>query len=113
MQVDVLDLLAEVRLLTDQADEAILDLQENLGPFLNRLLEGTGGFDGEGLTTVPEGLAESPLFDKRYRGQKKHRSIDEIEERRTQQEGWEKGQPSLSAGCSGTGLRSTPKGCPH
>jgi len=60
LQVDILDLVAEVRLLIDQADQAIPDLQENLGALVDGLAEGTRSVDGEGFTTAPEGeLAES------------------------------------------------------
>lgn len=52
MQVDiVLQLLAEVRLLVDQADQAILDLQEDFGAPLNSLVENALGFDDQGFAT--------------------------------------------------------------
>lgn len=52
VQVDIFDLLTEVCFLVDQADQAILDLQENLGTLLDLLAEGTLGDDGEVLTTI-------------------------------------------------------------
>lgn len=51
LEVDVLNLLAEVRLRADKANQAVLDLQEDVGALLDGLLDGTGSLDDELLTT--------------------------------------------------------------
>lgn len=47
LKVDVLDLLAKVRFCADEADKAILDLQENVGAVLDGLADGAHGGDDE------------------------------------------------------------------
>lgn len=51
MEVDILDLIAEVDGLSEEGDQAILDLNEHGSPFLDLLLDGTFGFDGKRLAT--------------------------------------------------------------
>lgn len=52
VKIDVLNLLAEVDLLPEEGDQAILDLQEHGSTVRDLLLQGTFGFDGEGLATI-------------------------------------------------------------
>jgi hypothetical protein len=49
--IHVLDLVANRCLGVDEADQAVLDLQDHICTLLDPLLEGTDGFDGEGLAT--------------------------------------------------------------
>lgn len=51
MKADIPNLLAEVDLLPDESDQAVLDLQEHGSAFLDLLLQGTLGFDVESLAT--------------------------------------------------------------
>lgn len=51
MKVNIPNLLAEVDLLPDEGDQAVLDLQEHGSAFRDFLLQGTLSFDGESLTT--------------------------------------------------------------
>lgn len=52
LEVDVLDLAAEVGGLLDDGDQAVLDLQVHLGAFFDVFGEVTAGGDAEGHTTV-------------------------------------------------------------
>lgn len=52
LEVDILNLLAEVRLRADKADEAVLDLQQHVGALLDGLLDGARSLDDELLATV-------------------------------------------------------------
>jgi hypothetical protein len=52
LEVDVLDLSAEVGVLPDDGDQAVLDLQVHLGAIFNVLREVTASDDAEGLATV-------------------------------------------------------------
>ena len=49
MHIHVLDLLAQIRLLLDQPNKAVFNLQEDLGTLLDLLRECTSRFDGEFL----------------------------------------------------------------
>lgn len=51
LEVDVPNLLAQVRLRADKANQAVLDLQQDIGALLDILLDGTGGLDDELLAT--------------------------------------------------------------
>jgi hypothetical protein len=50
--VDLLDLLAQVRLGGEELDEAVLDLQDDVGACVDILLKRAEGFDDEGFSTV-------------------------------------------------------------
>jgi len=52
LQVDVTDSVAEVGGLSDNGDQAILDLQVYLGALLDVLVEVAGGGDGKVVTTM-------------------------------------------------------------
>ena len=59
LEVDVADLLAEVGLGADQANEAVLDSEEDVGILLDSGLDLTLGLDDELMTTVDSVLAGS------------------------------------------------------
>ena len=52
LEVDVLDLVAEVGVLLDDGDQAVLDLQVHLRAIFDVLRKVTAGHDAEDLTTV-------------------------------------------------------------
>lgn len=52
LQVDIGDGVAEIGGLSDDGDQAILDLQVYLGALLDVLVEVAGGGDGEVVTTI-------------------------------------------------------------
>lgn len=52
LEVNVLDLLTQVRLGADKANEAVLDLEENVCALLNVLLDGAGSLDDELLASL-------------------------------------------------------------
>ena len=52
-EVDVLDLAAEVGILPDDGDQAVLDLQVHLGAIFDVFREVTASDDAEGLAAVP------------------------------------------------------------
>jgi hypothetical protein len=62
LEVDLLDLGAEVGVLPDDGDQAVLDLQVHLGAVFNVLREVTAGDDAEGLTAVTLGQRMSIRF---------------------------------------------------
>jgi hypothetical protein len=53
LEVDVLDLGAEVGVLSDDGDQTVLDLQVHLGAIFDILREVTASDDAEGLAAVP------------------------------------------------------------
>ena len=55
LEVDVLDLVAEVGILLDDGDQAVLDLQVHLRAIFDVLRKVTAGHDAEDLTTVAWG----------------------------------------------------------
>lgn len=52
LHVDVLDLLAQIGLCADKANQAVLDLECDIGAFLDGLAQGTGCLDNEVLATI-------------------------------------------------------------
>jgi hypothetical protein len=52
LEVSLLDRFATVRILVDECDEAVLDLQVHLETLTNFLLEVASGLDAELLTTM-------------------------------------------------------------
>lgn len=52
LEVDVRDLLAEIRARADKADKTVLDLEEDVGTLLNDLRRVASGLDDELLAAV-------------------------------------------------------------
>jgi hypothetical protein len=52
VQIDILDLFAEVCCCVDKPDQPIFDLKYDIGPFLDVLDECAGGLNGQFLATV-------------------------------------------------------------
>jgi hypothetical protein len=52
VEVDVLDLLAQIGRRGDEPDVTVLDLEVDVGAVQNVLLDGAGGFDPEGFTAA-------------------------------------------------------------
>lgn len=73
LEVDVADLLAQVGLLVDQPDQAVLDLEQDLGAVLDVLGEGPVGDDAEGGAA---GVATSVISPKAMERQYRNRGFD-------------------------------------
>ena len=52
LEVHINDLFAKISLLLDESDQAIFDLQKDVGALFNLLLESALGFDGKGFATA-------------------------------------------------------------
>ncbi len=60
LEVDVLDLLAQVRLRADKPDQAVLDLQVDVGALLDSFVDLADGLDNELMTTGKRLSASRP-----------------------------------------------------
>lgn len=54
LEIDILDIVAQVCLLVDDADQAVLDLQVHLGAFFDIFAEQTARLDRERLATTAQ-----------------------------------------------------------
>lgn len=52
LKINILDIVAKVGFLVDDADQTVLDLKVNLGAFLDVFAESTASLDGEGRAAV-------------------------------------------------------------
>lgn len=87
LKVDILQVLAEVGLLVDDADQTVLDLKVNLGTLFNVLRQDTGCLDREGDATAMRDKLEK-------------RTEHQVIPRLTRKEGWGKDRLSQSReGC--------------
>jgi len=69
LEIHVLDVLAQIRFLVDDADQAVLDLQVDFGACFDVFGEEAAGFDREGVAAVSQKISLfSRNFDRVTRG---------------------------------------------
>ncbi len=66
LQIDIWNLLAQIRLLVDQSNQSIFDLQKHLGPLLDVLAQRAHSFDRECLPTMDRLACTTPKFAREY-----------------------------------------------
>lgn len=98
-EIDLFQLIAEIDMLVQYRDQAIFDSQENVGPFLDRFVQGPFSFDEKGFATSDEKSVKTNPSD--FSSQS---AI--IPWGLTVEEGWVSGQHSESARCNLMGRRS-------
>jgi len=60
LELDVLDLLTQIGLGVDKTDIAVFNDEVHVGALLNRVLDGSGGFDRKSSSTVETGQYPRP-----------------------------------------------------